>query len=134
MYFYPAVLDGGGGCDGAAATAAAEGALPAHPCLSLVASSLQVLSCKWGRRLVTMARNGEAWTPRARGEARAAGDARKAAAAAAAACGGGGGVGAAAEPDDGTSREGEDLRARVYAERAGRGAAVPWERHRGKRV
>ncbi len=46
-------------------------ALPSHPCLELVANSQQLLSTKFGRRLITM-RKVRDWYPGARAEARAA--------------------------------------------------------------
>jgi tRNA G10 N-methylase Trm11 len=59
-------------------------ALPSHPCLELVANSQQLLSTKFGRRLITM-RKVRDWYPGARAEARAAAAAVAAAAEAAAA-------------------------------------------------
>jgi tRNA (guanine10-N2)-methyltransferase len=68
VYFFPASL----------AEDRAE-ALPAHPCLELVANSQQLLTTRFGRRLITM-RKAREWYPGAKAEAAAA------AAAAAAAC------------------------------------------------
>lgn len=60
VYFYPAPLEAEGEEGGAE--------LPTHPCLQLLANSLQTLSGKWGRRLLTMRKVRE-WYPQARAEA-----------------------------------------------------------------
>ena len=60
VYFFPAALSDD-----------RPEALPAHPCLELLASSQQLLSTKFGRRLITM-RKAREWYPEAAAEAAAA--------------------------------------------------------------
>ena len=77
VYFYPASAgDLVGECsmhetpgEQSSSTASHAAAhLPQHPCLELVAHSLQLLTSRWGRRLVTMRKVAE-WTPEAKGAA-----------------------------------------------------------------
>ncbi len=61
VYFYPAP----------AAVPGDYAGLPTHPCLEIVGNSLQTLTCKWGRRLITMRKTRD-WFPEARAAAVAA--------------------------------------------------------------
>lgn len=75
VYFYPAAARDVVGVssvdvDNDELAMAATAHLPHHPCLELVAHSLQMLTSRWGRRLVTMRKTRD-WYPEAKSEAAA---------------------------------------------------------------